>query len=163
MRQARLRIPSKSHHSLAIRTGTTMKSPMNIGMKIGKWASLLLGGAVLSTVVAPSATSQSLYYPWRGVSVTQTGGTIASGGAYQLALASSSSRMGCVIQNISAHVLSVYVGNLADATSSNSIQIEPISTTNDGTFRCNVGPFVITGDVNVTTSSTSDKYVVISW
>jgi len=103
-----------------------------------------------------------LYYPWWSATTTQAAGTITTGGTFQTALAASTGRHGCLIQNQSSHVMFVYMGTLANATEAKSYQITALGGVKD-TFPCNQGPFVLTDAVNITTSANSDPYVVLSW
>ena len=106
------------------------------------------------------ASAQALYFPWVAVTVTQSAGTITAGGAFQTALAANSARKGCLIQNTSSHTMSVFVGTLGSATTGASIQLG--TTIPTSLFYCNAGPAVMTQDINVETSTTSDTFVVLS-
>lgn len=88
---------------------------------------------------------------------TTVGSTVTLGATFQTALAASSTRLGCTLQNTSTHTMYVYVGTLGSATTGNSFQVPP-----NGTFSCNAGPVVLTGAVNLTTSTTADTYVIAS-
>ena len=114
-------------------------------------------GSAFSCLSTTPASAQVIYYPWISVTTTQTSGTIATGATFQTALAANTGRKACLIQNTSAHTMDVFVGALADATAAKSIQVAAA-----GTFTCNYGPAVLTGDINVTTSTSSDTFVVLS-
>lgn len=87
---------------------------------------------------------------------TQAAGTITLGGTFQTALAASATRKGCLVQNTSTHTMTVYVGLLASATSTNAFQVVP-----GGTFSCAAQAGIVVSDaINVTTSTTADTFVV---
>lgn len=90
-----------------------------------------------------------------GATSTQAAGTVTLGGTFQTALASSGTRVGCTIQNTSIHTMYVYVGTLGSATTGNSFQVAPM-----GLFRCDAGSIVLTGTINLTTSTTADTFVI---
>jgi hypothetical protein len=118
-----------------------------------------LCGAILTTAACllstQSAAQQS--FPWTTALVTQTAGTVTLGGTFQTALAANGNRKGCLVQNTSSRTLLVYVGTLGDATTLNAAQVAP-----GGVFACGSGPIVATQAVNVTTTTTSDPFVVLS-
>jgi hypothetical protein len=155
-RHWRLRMPKVPHttqatirgHMTYMPTAKTIRKNQNIAL-------MALWGVALTTF---PAQAQQLSFPWVGVTTTQSAATITNGGTFQTVLASNPNRKGCLIQNISAHVMSIYMGALADATSGKSITI-PATT---GVFYCNLGPAVMTDNINVTTSTTSDAFVVLS-
>lgn len=117
----------------------------------------LLASATLTTFPAP-VSAQQLFFPWAPATATQTAGTVTVGGTFQTILAANTGRKGCLIQNTSTHTMSIYVGTLADATAAKSIQV----AASGGSFACNLGPIVLTGDVNATTSTNGDAFVVLS-
>lgn len=108
-------------------------------------------------VTAGASGGTSIPVQPTGATSTQAAGTITLGATFQTALASSATRLGCSLQNTSTHTLYVYVGTLGSATTANSFQVPP-----NGMFYCNTGQIVVTGAINVTTSTTSDTYVVAS-
>lgn len=126
---------------------------------------LLVGGALLITAVALPASktsAQQLFFPWVPTTTTQASGTVTLGNTFQTVLASNTSRRGCIIQNQSTHVMFVFMGTLASATAAKSYQLTALGGARD-TFYCNQGPIVMTDNVNVTTSTTSDAFVVLSF
>lgn len=144
---------SNSGHTTYMPTANTTKKTQNMG-------AYFFAGALLTTLLLFGATETAAQvpYPWTAATATQTAGTIAAGGAFQTALAANPNRKGCLVQNTSSHVLYVYFGTLAAATTSNAMQVAAA-----GVSGCNYGPSVITGAVNVTTSTTSDTFVVLSF
>lgn len=135
-------------------------------------------GAVGKPIVAPLLTSipaQAIYCddgtgkaalcalgggggsggPTRATS-TPAGGTVATANAYQTALASSPTRLGCAIQNTSTTTLRIGVGSSpADAS---AFQIAP-----GGSFSCSSpGGLVLTDQISVAASAAGASYVVVS-
>lgn len=143
------RTPRRSQAIQAIKSGIATYSTSRMVKKIAT-------AVILITLAAP-ASAQVIYYPWISVTTTQTGGTIATGATFQTALTANTGRKACLIQNTSSHIMDVFVGALADATAAKSIQVAAA-----GTFTCNYGPAVLTGAINVTTSASSDTFVVLS-
>lgn len=95
-----------------------------------------------------------------GTSSTQTSGTVTLGGTFQTAIAANSDRKGCTLQNTSVHTMYVYVGTLGDATTGKSFLLGPGSAGSPGgTLYCSDGNIVVTGAINVTTSTTGDTWV----
>lgn len=88
---------------------------------------------------------------------TQASGTITLGNAFQTALADSSTRKDCVLQNTASHVMYVYVGLLADATLVKSFQVNP-----GGVFYCGGDLSVVADAINITTSTTADPFVILN-
>ncbi len=117
-------------------------------------ASVTVPGSV-TVSGAVTVTSGSVTTSPAGAASTQAAGTVTLGATFQTALAASSTRLGCTIQNTSTHTMYVFVGTLGSATTGNSYQVPP-----NGTFACNAGPIVLTGAVNLTTSTTADTFVV---
>ena len=114
--------------------------------------------ALIALFLAPvTAKAQQLYYPWFGAVTTQTSGTIATGGTFQTALASNVNRKGCLLSNTSAHTMYVFLGALASATEGKSVTVAA-----GGTFSCNYGPIIVTDNVNITTSTSTDTFVILS-
>ena len=93
-----------------------------------------------------------------GATSTAVGGTITAGNTFQSALAASSTRKGCTIQNTSSHTLYVFFGATASATTANSFQVAP-----GATIMCSTQTgAALTDNVAVTTSTTGDTFVVNS-
>lgn len=101
------------------------------------------GGNVVTTTVLTSTT-------------TAVGSTITTGGTFQTALASSGSRKNCALQNTSVRLMYVFLGTLGSATLTNSFQISP------GQFFYCAAPngVVATDNINITTATTGDTYVL---
>lgn len=122
-----------------------------------------IGALLLVTLlVTTKAGAQQLFFPWTTATTTQTSGTITAGGSFQTALAANTSRKGCIVQNQSSHVMSVYLGTLANATTTLSYQLTALGGNRD-TFYCNQGPVIPTDNVNVETGTTNDAFVVLAW
>lgn len=83
---------------------------------------LLLGGLLLAT--SAHAERQMMSFG----STTTTNSTIAVTNTFQQALAASSQRIACLLQNTGTHTMYVYFGSIANATTSNSFQIQPGQT-----------------------------------
>lgn len=87
-------------------------------------------------------------------------GAIGVSGVFQQILAVDANRKGCLIPNISNHVLYVFAvpptGSMADATTAKSIPVAP-----SGSFNCVSGGTVITNEIDVTTSTVADP--VLAW
>ena len=111
--------------------------------------------APLLLLAAPAYAQQPVQtQPW-AVNGPQTGGTITTGGTFQSAAAAEPNRKGCLVQNTSARTLYVFFGATASATTANSFQVAP-----GGSISCNPGGTVLTANIAVTTSTTSDTYVI---
>jgi hypothetical protein len=91
-----------------------------------------------------------------GGSTTHVGSTIAVTNTFQAALAASSARKGCMLQNNGSNAMYVFFGSVGSATTSNSIKLA-----GGQTVSCNAPGVVITDAVNVTGTAT-DAYVVTS-
>lgn len=90
-------------------------------------------------------------------SATQINSTITLGATFQTALAASSTRKSCLLQNTSTHLMYVYVGVLGSATTANSFQVPA-----GGSFACGSELAVVSNAINITTSTTADTYVIAS-
>jgi hypothetical protein len=87
---------------------------------------------------------------------TTTSGSVTTANAYQSALAASSTRNGCLIQNTSVNTLLVFLGAPGSATSGTSFQIAA-----GGTFSCrSPGGLVATDQISVTSSVQGSTFVV---
>lgn len=91
-----------------------------------------------------------------GGSTTHVGSTIAVTNTFQAALAASSTRKGCMLQNNGSNTMYVFFGTISSATTSNSIKLAAGQTVS-----CNVPGVVITDAVAVT-GTMGDAYVVTS-
>lgn len=91
-----------------------------------------------------------------GATTTTTNSTISVTNTFQAALASSSTRKGCLLQNTGAHVQYIYFGTIGSATTSNAFQINPGQT-----ISCTAGTIVLTDAVDITGTS-GDGYIVTS-
>ena len=84
-------------------------------------------------------------------------GTIATGNTFQSIMAADANRTGCIIQNTSTHIMYVYFGATASATTSNTFQVPA-----GGFIYCGAGGsgvVALTDNVAITTSTTSDTFV----
>lgn len=92
-----------------------------------------------------------------GVTTIETGGTTgATAGTFASALAASSLRRGCLLQNTSGSVLYVYLGPVSSATMTNSLQISA-----GGSFGCTPpGGIVLQDNVAVASAAAGATYVV---
>jgi len=84
-------------------------------------------------------------------------GTIGTGGTFQSIMAADANRTGCIINNTSTHIMYVYFGATASATTSNSFQVPA-----GGFMYCGAGGnsvVALTDNVAITTSTTSDTFV----
>jgi hypothetical protein len=109
--------------------------------------SLPAGTNSIGTVVTTAA----------GVTTTQVGGTTsATAGTFISALAASSTRKGCLVQNTSGSVMYVYLGLTASATITNSLQVSA-----GGSFGCTPpGGIVVQDNIAVASAGVSAAYVV---
>jgi hypothetical protein len=107
----------------------------------------------VASLVSASGTTQPIY--GQAYAATNDAGTIGTGNTFQTFLASNSSRHGCFIQNTSSHTLYVFVNDgVATKNTANSIQV----AASGGTWTCSVGATVITDEIDITTSTTSDTF-----
>lgn len=88
---------------------------------------------------------------------TTVNSTIAVTNTFQAALAASSTRKSCLLQNTGTHVEYVYFGAIGSATTSNAFQINPGQTISCAT----VNGLVLTDAVNIT-GTAGDGYIVTS-
>ena len=117
---------------------------------------LLLPLLALSLATVP-ALAETTIAPGQRTTVMGSG-TIATGGTFQSIMAADANRTGCIIQNTSTHVMYVYFGATASATTSNSFQV----AASGGTMYCGAGgnsAIALTDNVAITTSTTSDAFV----
>lgn len=91
-----------------------------------------------------------------GVTATMAAGTIGTNNVFQKVFDANPSRKGCTIQNTTspAHILYVYAGTTANATTLNSIQIS-----SSAPFYCGQAGSVITNEIAVATSTAGDTFV----
>jgi hypothetical protein len=93
----------------------------------------------------------------QAVTVTWAGGSVTTGGAFQSALATSSSRKGCQIQNTSSAI--EFINSSGSPTTSNSNQINPF-----GTYSCSVtSNLVDQAAIEISGAVAGQTYVVSSW
>jgi hypothetical protein len=87
---------------------------------------------------------------------TVTNGSVATANTFQSALAASSTRNGCLLQNTSANTLLVFLGSAGSATSANSLQIGA-----GGTLNCrNPGGLIVTDEISVTSTVQGTTFVL---
>jgi hypothetical protein len=91
------------------------------------------------------------------VTTTVTNSTISVTNTFQQALAASSSRKSCLIQNTGTHVEFFYFGTIGSATISNAFQVNPGQTISCAT----PNGLVLTDAVNVAGTS-GDGYVAVN-
>lgn len=121
-----------------------------------RWITLLL-------LLPIAALAQISPYP---VFTTEGSGTIAVTNTFQqvLALASMTApRNGCLIQNTGSHVMYVFFGPIANATTGKSFILQPPanSTSQGGSVSCNVAPNVLWDQVSIT-GTISETYTYAS-
>lgn len=129
----------------------------------------LPSGTAMSADTLEAAVNQSLTakqdYPAPAAIVsaavqTPVTGAIGVSGVFQQILAGDAQRKGCLIPNVSNHVLYVFAvppsGSMADATLAKSIPVAP-----SGSFNCVSGGTVITNEIDVTTVGVADP--VLAW
>lgn len=100
----------------------------------------------------------SVLTPSGATTTTQTSATVTTGGTFQAAIASSTTRKGCTIQNTSAlaEPLFVYFGAIGSATTANSF-----SLASGASIQCATASLaVITSAVNVTAATTTHAFVI---
>lgn len=88
-----------------------------------------------------------------GATSTDASGTVTLGGTYQTAIAASSIRKGCLIQNptTATEVLSVKVGTMA----------APFTILAGGTFSCASGSIVVTDAITITAPTTGHAFSAV--
>lgn len=91
----------------------------------------------------------------QGATTTVTAGTIAVTNTFQAALAASTTRKGCLLQNKGSNVMYVYFGVIGSATTPLGIELSNRSSITCGTY----GNIVATDAVNVT-GTAGDQFVV---
>lgn len=94
-----------------------------------------------------------------GATTTNGSSTVATGGTFQSALASSATRKGCLIQNptTATEPLYVYFGANGSATTANSISLGA-----GASVSCNAGTIVLTDNVSVTATTSTHAFIVMS-
>lgn len=92
-----------------------------------------------------------------GVTTTTANSTIASTNVFQSALAASTTRKSCLLQNTGTHTEYIYFGTLGSATTGNSFQLSAGQSISCAT----VNGLVLTDAVNISGTS-GDGYVVAS-
>ncbi len=88
---------------------------------------------------------------------TLSNGSVATGGTFQTALAANSARDGCLIQNTGSAALYVFLG-ATGAAEAQSFQIAA-----GATFSCSQGQSVLTDEVQVTSGTAGETFVVDTW
>jgi hypothetical protein len=88
-----------------------------------------------------------------GATSTDASGTVTTGTTYQTAIAASSTRKGCLIQNptTATEVLSVKVGTMA----------APFTILAGGTFSCASGSIVVTDAITITAPTTGHAFSAV--
>lgn len=92
---------------------------------------------------------------------TVASSTIAVTNTFQTALAASTSRRWCILQNQGTHVMYAYFGTLANATTAASLQVQAGQTITCELTTTAGGKTAITEDFNITGTS-GDAFVVNS-
>lgn len=107
-------------------------------------------------ILAGNANAQGLVttQPLAVTSVISSS-SISSTSVFQVAIASSTNRKGCQLQNTSGNTMYVYIGSPAAATTSGSIQLLTKQT-----YNCTNGGIVLTDQINVTGTS-GDTYTTV--
>ena len=116
---------------------------------------LLLPLLALSLATVP-ALADTTVAPTQRTTIMGSG-TIGTGNTFQSIMAADANRTGCIIQNTSTHIMYVYFGATASATTSNSFQVPA-----GGFMYCGAGGnsvVALTDNVAITTSTTSDTFV----
>lgn len=89
--------------------------------------------------------------------LTQTAGTVTTGGTFQAVLAANPERTSCLLQNTSTHIGYVYLLTSGTPTLLNTLQLAA-----GAIFKCNdYGGSVARGAILYTTSTTADPFVVV--
>jgi len=114
-----------------------------------------VSGSPNSCQIVGSGVSLPVSSSGTGLTSTETGFTITTGNTFQSLAVANSARKSCTIQNTSSHIMYVFAGPLASATTTNSFQI----VASGGTYSCATPAGVITDQISVTTSTTSDTGV----
>lgn len=143
---------------------TTLRIILGTGMPAGACPSqtVTVPGVALDATLQSVATkldtliAQAVALPVP-INETVTGGTIATGGTFQSILAANPSRKGCIIFNTSANPGKVFPGATAGAHSFSM----PLAA--GQTFTCHSLLTVETQNIDYTSTSTSDTFVVSSW
>jgi len=124
------------------------------------------GGSASSVTVtgplgqATAAASVSVTVNPNGVTTTNASSTVATGGTFQSAIASSSTRKGCFVQNptTATEPLFVFFGANGSATTATSVSLSPGASVN-----CTTGSGqVLTDNVSVTATTTSHAFVAMN-
>lgn len=105
------------------------------------------------------AAAASLVLP--AYALVQANSTIAVTNTFQTALATSTSRRWCTLQNQGTHVMYVYFGTLASATTALSLQLQANQSITCELTSAAGGKPTITEDLNIT-GTAGDAYVVTS-
>ena len=143
-------------------TGTGSASEISIekGIYAALVASLPAGANIIGKVgidQTTPGTSNNVTVTPQAVTVTWAGGSVTTGGAFQSALATSSSRKGCQIQNTSSAI--EFINSSGSPTTSNSNQINPF-----GTYSCSVtSNLVDQAAIEISGAVAGQTYVVSSW
>lgn len=121
----------------------------------GSGASTLIGtlkGLYAAAIALQTVQVQPVY--GQAYAATNDAGTITLGNTFQTFLASNAGRHGCYIQNTSAHVMYVFVNDgVATKNTANSVTVAVA-----GYWSCGIGNAVITNEIDITTSTTSDTF-----
>jgi len=109
--------------------------------------------------VPVSSTNQIPVTPVTRVaaSAAVAGTTSGTPNTFTSALASSTTRNGCLIQYTGAGVLSIFVGAPGSGLATTSFKLTPNST-----FSCTSGQVVLTNEISVASATASDTYVVVA-
>lgn len=99
-----------------------------------------------------------------GATSTVTNSTITTGNTYQSALASNTSRKGCLITNKSTNTELIFIGAPGSAATATSLILAAgTASTDGGSFSCGLSQgVVITDQISITSATSTSAYNVIS-
>lgn len=130
-----------------------LAGPVDIG---NDGSVVVLGTTAITGNVTLAGTGTVRVAP-RGLTVAQSGGTIAAGGTFQAALALNAGRIGGLIQNTGTGTLEVFFGPTASASSEAALILAPLA---ERAFSLGVNQGVYTGVVAVN-GATDAPFVTI--
>lgn len=114
--------------------------------------------AVTGTVAATQSGAWTAAVTSTGATSTQANSTVTTHLTYQTALASNTSRKGCLIVNTSADTERVFFGANGSATAANAIPLPA-----GASISCASGNFVLTDNIAITSVNTDGAaYIVVS-
>lgn len=94
----------------------------------------------------------------KGVTTTESAGTVTTHATFQSALAANAARNGCTLMNTSTDIEYVFFGATGSATTSNSFALgaAPVAGGEGGSINCAVGGLSVATDNVAITSKTND-------